>query len=126
MLTDIGKLRDIEPSNIAIERLGDKISRWRYVIAIGSFLRRATFLPLVLSTVSLLVVMRSGDSLSICLNTVAILFLAEADNMAYHLGLAEAQKARMESAGRVALTAGDSEKLVWTRVVYAPAVSCTA
>ena len=58
--------------------------------------------------------------MSVCCNTVAILFMAEADNMAYHFGLSEPQKARthMETDGRVALTAEDSERLQETKMVY--------
>jgi hypothetical protein len=42
--------------------------------------------------------------------------------MAYHLGLAEMQKARMEMAGRVALTNEESQRLQQTRMVYIPVV----
>ena len=42
--------------------------------------------------------------------------------MAYHLGLAETQKARMETAGRVALTSDDSKRLQQTRTVYIPVI----
>jgi hypothetical protein len=76
-LTIFGEVKDIALCSIAIERLGDNIGRWRHVIAIGSFLRRAAFLPVMLNTVGLLVVMRGGDSLSVCFNTVAILFMTE-------------------------------------------------
>ena len=73
-LTVIGELKDIELCNIAIERLGEKIGRLWHVFAIGSFVRQATFLPLMLSIVSLLVVNRGGDSLSVCFSTVARYF----------------------------------------------------
>jgi hypothetical protein len=42
--------------------------------------------------------------------------------MAYHFGLAEPQKARMETAGRVELTADDSRRLMQTRMVYVPVI----
>jgi hypothetical protein len=82
-----GELKDIELCNISIERLGEKIGRWRYVFAIGSFLRRATFLPIMLGIVGLLVIMRGGDSLSVCFNTVAILFMTEVSTLSFPLTL---------------------------------------
>jgi hypothetical protein len=42
--------------------------------------------------------------------------------MAYHLGLPEPQKARMETVGRVALTAEQSQRLQQTRMVYVPVI----
>jgi hypothetical protein len=121
-LTVIGELKDMMLCKIAIERLGDKLGPWRYPIVVGIFLRRTFFLPLMLGTVGVLVVFRGGDSLSVCFNTVAILFMAEADNMAYHFGLAEPQKARMETDGRVALTTEDSQRLQQTKMVYLPVI----
>jgi hypothetical protein len=76
-LTVIGEMKDIELCGIAIERLGDQAGAWRHAITVGNFLRRAAFLPLMLSTVSFLVGIRGGDSLSVCFNTVAILFMTE-------------------------------------------------
>ena len=76
-LTVIGEMKDIELCGIAIERLGDQAGAWRHAITVGNFLRRAAFLPLMLSTVSFLVGIRGGDSLIVCFNTVAILFMTE-------------------------------------------------
>jgi hypothetical protein len=121
-LTIIGELKDMLLCEIAIERLGNKLGPWRHAINIGIFLRRAAFLPIMIGTVGAVVQIRGGDSLSVCFNTVAILFMAEADNMAYHFGLAEPQKARMETDGRVALSTVDSQRLQETRIVYLPMV----
>jgi hypothetical protein len=121
-LTIIGELKDLVLCQIAIERLGDKLGQWRHAIVICIFLRRSFFLPIRLGTVASLVDFRGGDSLSVCFNTVAILFMAEADNMAYHFGLAEPQKARMETDGRVVLTTEDSQRLHEIKMVYLPVI----
>ena len=42
--------------------------------------------------------------------------------MAYHFGLAEPQKARMETDGRVALTTEDAQRLQQTKMVYVPMI----
>jgi hypothetical protein len=120
-LTIIGELKDMLLCEIAIKRLGDKLGPWRHAINIGIFLRRAAFLPIMLGTVGVIVQIRGGDSLSVCFNTVAVLFMAEADNMA-QFGLAEPQKARMEADGRIELNTEDSQRMQETRVVYLPMI----
>ena len=88
-------------------------------------LRRFVFLPAMLNIVSALVILEGGDALSICFNTVAILFLVEIDNMSYHVGLGELQKARMESVGRVVLSDAEATNLAWLKLMYLPIVlSC--
>ena len=82
-LTVIGELKDMLLCDIAVERLGDKLGSWRHAIAIGNFLRRTLFLPGMLCIVGLLVAFRGGDSLSVCFNTVAILFLCEVSSEIY-------------------------------------------
>ena len=72
----------------------------------------------MLFTVVVIVLLLGGDALSVCMNTVAIMFMTDADNIAYNVGLAQLQKARMETAGRVALTTKDSERLQQTEKVY--------
>ena len=42
-------------------------------------LRRYTFLPMLVAVVPAVVVFRGGDALSICFNTVAVLFLSEVE-----------------------------------------------
>lgn len=122
-MTVCGELKDLELCSIAQGRLGDKLDNSsRLVMGLGAELRRSIFLPGMLCNVGLLVGIRGGDSLSICFNTVAILFMAEADNMAYIFGLAEPQKARMELAGRIELTGEDAQRLLHTRSVYVPIV----
>jgi hypothetical protein len=55
----------------------------------------------------------TGDALSVCFNTVAILFLAEVDNIIFQVALPEEVRARVEEAGRVVL--GDADQLALAR-----------
>ena len=48
-----------------------------------------------------------------CFNTVAILFLAEVDNVIFQVALPEEVRARVEEAGRVVL--GDADQLALAR-----------
>ena len=66
-------------------------------------LRRWCFCPVLCVLVIMVTAMRGGDSISVCLNTVAVLFLCEVDNLSYSLGLPESWKARIEQAGRIEL-----------------------
>ena len=54
------------------------------------------FLPGLLLDVPILVLFNGGDALSICFNTVAILFLAEVDNVCFSVMLPERTRARIE------------------------------
>ena len=49
----------------------------------------------------------------------AILFLTEIDNICYAFGLGELARARVESAGRITLTAQEESHLVLTKTVWA-------
>jgi hypothetical protein len=40
-------------------------------------MRRWVFLPILVATVPMLVLLKGGDALSVCFNTIAILFLTE-------------------------------------------------
>eukprot|EP01046_Picozoa_sp_COSAG06_P055023 COSAG06_NODE_9980_length_1775_cov_38.735680_1_plen_139_part_00 len=56
--------------------------------------------------------------MSICFNTVAILFVAEVDNALFVVLLPERVRARIEDRGRVELGDGDAEALARTKLVH--------
>ena len=62
--------------------------------------------------------MLTGDALSICLNTLAILFLCDVDNLIFAVGLPEHVRARVEEAGRVELDATQAAVLARTKPVH--------
>jgi hypothetical protein len=121
-LSVVGELKDIELCLLAIERIPESAlgRKWVLALAFCLELRRFVFLPAVLNIVSALVMTRGGDALSVCCNTVAILFLVEVDNISYHVGLGELQKARVESVGRVVLSDTEAKNLAWLKVMYVP------
>jgi hypothetical protein len=69
-------------------------------------------------TVPLLVGFKGGDAMSVCFNTVAILFLCEVDNIVFTVGLSERVRARVEGAGRVELGHVAVEALVRTKIAH--------
>eukprot|EP01052_Picozoa_sp_SAG31_P045790 SAG31_NODE_8509_length_1439_cov_1.197015_2_plen_228_part_00 len=117
----VGELKDIALCTISLEHLpaSTVISpAWKYGLAVIGLVRRWVFLTLLVISVPLLVVYKGGDALSVCFNTIAILFMTEIDNVCYHFGLGEKTKARMEAAGRVVLTDQENENLLRLKVVH--------
>jgi hypothetical protein len=121
-LSIVGELKDIELCLLAIERIPEGALSWKWVSALSFCLelRRFVFLPAMLNIVATLVILKGGDALSVCFNTVAIIFLVEIDNISYHVGLGELQKARVESVGRVVLSDAEAKNLAWLKVMYVP------
>ena len=68
---------------------------WRYAIRGLNFARYFLLLPNIIISVVALVLNAGGDVKSVCLNTVAVLFLLEIDNLAFLHGLGE--RTRMEA-----------------------------
>jgi hypothetical protein len=73
-----GDHQDIALCAIAIARAGDRLSRGsQLALTLLGGVRRWLFLPTLVSVVPFLVLIKGGDALSICFNTIAILFLTE-------------------------------------------------
>jgi hypothetical protein len=70
--------QDIALCAIAIAHAGDRLGRgsWLALTLLGG-VRRWVFLPVLVAAVPALVVIKGGDALSVCFNTIAILFLTE-------------------------------------------------
>ena len=92
------EIRDAILCEIALRAISRRreVSRgWRFAIRGLNAARYYIFLPNVVSSVVQLVLNDGGDVKNVCLNTVAVLFLLEVDNMAYLHGLGE--RTRMEA-----------------------------
>lgn len=117
--TVVGELKDIELCSMAVAHAGDKLSKgWRLALGFLLWMRRWVFLPALVQTVPTLVLYKGGDALSICLNTVAILFMCDIDNIFFDLVLGERVRARVEDAGRVELGDGEASALTRTKAVH--------
>ncbi len=104
-LTITGEQKDIKLCSYLIETWRDKLPpKARTAMVLLNFLRKWTFLPGMLLCVMLLVAVKGGDALTLCFNTVAMLFMCEIDNAAYYIGLVEAVRVRMDHVGRCHLT----------------------
>jgi hypothetical protein len=73
-----GPTQDITLCAVAIAHAGDRLSRGsRLGLTLLGGMRRWLFLPVLVAAVPFLVLVKGGDALSVCFNTVAILFLTE-------------------------------------------------
>ena len=117
--TVVGELKDIELCSMAVAHAGDKLSKgWRRALSFLLWMRRWVFLPGLVISVPTLVLFKGGDALSVCLNTVAILFLCDIDNIAFDLALGERVRARVEDAGHVELDDAETAALARTKAVH--------
>ena len=80
---------------------------WRFAMNGLNFARYYIMLPNIISSVVQLVLNDGGRVKEVCLNTVAVLFLLEVDNMAYLHGLGE--RTRMEAEEHAGLRITDDE-----------------
>ena len=102
------EIRDGMLMEIALREISKRreVSRgWRFAIHGLNFARYFILFPNILFSVMMLVNENGGRVRDICLNTVAVLFLLEVDNLAFLHGLGE--RARMEAEEH----AGAHEKL---------------
>jgi hypothetical protein len=91
---------------------------WRIALSFLQGMRRWLFLPCLVIVIPFLLVTTGTSSLQICFNTIAILFLADVDNLVYAFFLAERVRARLEDVGRVQLTADDLRPLQVTKIAH--------
>jgi hypothetical protein len=76
----VAEIRDIELCLVALDRADPPLpAGWRLSLRGLAVVRRYTFLPLLIAAVPTVVVFQGGDALSICFNTVAVLFLTEVE-----------------------------------------------
>ena len=76
------------------------------------------FLPGLVGVIPTIVVIRGGDALSVCFNTVAVLFTLEIDNLAFKILISERIWAYVEAAGHVELTEVQREALTVVKLTH--------
>ena len=113
------RAQDIELCALAIRHAGDRIApAYRFVLSLLGGMRRWTFLPTLVGAAPILVLFKGGDALSVCFNTVAVLFLCEIDNLLYAILLPERERARVEVEGRVELGEAEAAALMRSKAVH--------
>eukprot|EP01048_Picozoa_sp_COSAG05_P007034 COSAG05_NODE_482_length_9373_cov_198.471318_2_plen_372_part_00 len=114
-----GEVKDITVCMIALAKVGKDLSApMRIIVTILCNLRRWLVVPFLAMSIPAVVLARGGDSLSVLVHSVAILFILEIDNLAYSLGLAEFARAQMEKEGRVQLAQTEADGLAWSKMAH--------
>ena len=101
----------------AISRRRDVPRGWRFAIRGLNAARYYIFLPNVVSSVVQLVLNDGGDVKNVCLNTVAVLFLLEVDNMAFLHGLGERTRMEAEEMAGARVTEDDLQTINAAKIV---------
>lgn len=118
------ELQDIELCALTVIRASAGArSGVRFAATLLNGMRRWVFLPNLLVVIPPLVWMQGADALSVCFNTVAVLFLCEIDTVMY-ASLPRRFKARMESVGRVVLSDKEADAMVNSQAVHVCAFVC--
>ena len=103
-----GELRDILMCSAAINAAGDRLPpRWRTGALLLIGLRRHSFLAIFPGVILVVVTSLGADALSICFNTVAVLFLVDIDNVAYSVILDETVRTHIEQTCQTKFDAAD-------------------
>ena len=111
---------------MAVHRAEKKLSLfYRGVVVTMMNMRRWAFLTFLNIDVVLVVVYGGGDALSVCFNTIAVLFMCEIDNLCYQFGLGERIRARVEDKGRMALSAEEAAAMSQTKTVHIVMIVCS-
>eukprot|EP01052_Picozoa_sp_SAG31_P024019 SAG31_NODE_2017_length_6663_cov_3.680530_6_plen_223_part_00 len=115
--------RDCRLCDIAIAQASKSLSPgWVRALQLLGGIRLWVFLPSLMNAVTCLVVVNGGDALSICLNTIAVLFLYDVDNMAFAHLLSDELRCSVIRGGRVLLSAQEAHEMQIVRRTSTPAV----
>lgn len=122
----VSELKGIELVDIAI-RQAERSFEMGGPMDIGTYgrplkfinvVRRWVFLPTQVAAIPILIGFRGGDALNICMNTVAMLFLMEIDDVLFHYGVGERVRRRAMVAGRVELSRTEEASIERTKSTH--------
>ena len=105
-----GEIRDAMLCDVTLRDIAKRRKvpcGWRLSFGALNHMRLFVFLPNIVSSIVGLVLAEGGNIKEICLNTVAVLFLVEIDNLAFNFGLGEESRMEAEQHCRVSVGARD-------------------
>ena len=105
-----GEIRDAMLCDVTLRDIANRRKvpcGWRLSFGVLNHMRLFVFLPNIVSSIVGLILAEGGNIKEICLNTVAVLFLVEIDNLAFNFGLGEASRMEAEQHCRVSIGARD-------------------
>jgi hypothetical protein len=89
-------------------------STWKlhWILFVHQCIRHYAVLPVLIMSIPMLVVVQGSSGVSICLNSVGVLFVLEMDNLAYHYGIPEQDREVMEANGTLLMSDHESSSLI--------------
>ena len=118
------KKKELEPIPLAILSLmPSACSTWKlhWILLIHQCIRHYAILPVLIMSIPMLIVVQGSSGVSICLNSVGVLFVLEMDNLAYQYGVHEQKRETMEADGTMYLNESIHDSL--TRMKNAHLIS---
>jgi hypothetical protein len=109
------KTNKLEPLPlVALSLVPYSTSNWKihWILFVHQCIRRYAILPVLIMAIPMLVVVQGSSGVSICLNSVGVLFILEMDNLAYQYGIHEQDRETMETEGGIYLSSGIQASLV--------------
>ena len=96
---------------------------WKPLIFMASLefhalLRRFAILPLTLVAAVALILYKGGNALEVCMNTVALLFLLDCDNLFYDGAVPDDVQDDVNKRGRVTLRAADQDFIRFSKNLH--------
>ena len=109
------ELRDVQLGALIASKVHPAVG-WRVTFWLLDALRRFAILGCLPNTVCSLVSIRGADTLNICLNAVAVVFVLEVDNLLYEHGTSAALREWCTEHARPSLTRADERAIGWARI----------
>jgi len=112
------KLKGLKPLPLAILSLiPGACTTWKlhwHLVCIEC-IRHYAILPVLIMSVPMLIVVQGSGGVSICMNSISVLFVLEMDNLAYQYGIPEDARELMEEEGTVELNEHAKSWLTYTK-----------
>ena len=98
---------------------------WHLAMLLLRFVRQWVLIPLLTMAIPSMVLALGADAKNVALNSLAVLFLLDLDNMVFKIGLNEKTRTYLEKHARVPLTSAASKLLHRQKVCYLVVVPIT-
>eukprot|EP01043_Picozoa_sp_COSAG02_P070465 COSAG02_NODE_12489_length_1537_cov_2.862309_2_plen_235_part_01 len=98
---------------------GSLTESWWLAFRILNNIRRWVFLPVLLTSIPMMIMFGGADALTVCMNTVALMFLMDVDNLTFEWMLPETLRTKVEEEGHIELDAIQTRTLARTKPVHA-------
>lgn len=113
------ELRDIHLCELALVKFTDgaPVTWWHRVFKFSTDVRRFVVLPCLLTAMPLIWIVHGVTPENVIFNGLSVLFILEADDLLYSIGLGERVRSHVEEFGRISLSSSESKALTVSKAV---------